>query len=57
MWIYFKDKKVKSVTFINKPDAVFTPMKMLAEGDKQLKNFNWQIKRQPQSRAEIMGLE
>jgi lipopolysaccharide export system protein LptA len=57
MWIYFKDKKVKSVTFINKPEAVFTPMKMLAETDRQLKNFNWQIARQPQSREEIMGIE
>ena len=57
MWMYFKDKKVKSVTFISKPDAVFTPMKLLSDGDKQLKNFNWQIKRQPQSREEIMGLE
>ncbi len=57
MWIYFKDKKVKSVTFINKPDAVFTPIKMLADSDKHLKNFDWQIKRQPKSRAEIMGLE
>ena len=57
MWIYFKDKKVKSVTFINKPDAIFTPMKMLPESDRTLKNFNWQIKRQPQSREEIMGID
>jgi lipopolysaccharide transport protein LptA len=56
MWMYFKDKKVKSVTFISKPDAVFTPMKLLPESDRQLKNFNWQIKRQPKSREEIMGL-
>jgi len=57
MWLYFKEKKVKSVTFIGKPDAVFTPMKMLSEAEMKLKNFNWQIKRQPQSREEIMGLE
>jgi hypothetical protein len=55
MWMYFKEKKVKSVTFISKPDAVFTPMKLLPESDRQLKNFNWQIKRQPKSREEIMG--
>lgn len=55
MSMYFKDKKVKSVTFISKPDAVFTPLRMLADADKQLKNFNWQIERQPKSRAEIMG--
>ncbi len=56
MWLYFKDKKVKSVTFINKPDAVFTPMRMLADADKKLKNFNWQISLKPQSREEIMGI-
>jgi hypothetical protein len=56
MWIYFKEKKVKSVTFIKKPDAVFTPMKMLPEADRLLKNFNWQISRQPKSREEIMGI-
>ncbi|MCW3127420.1 MAG: hypothetical protein JWO03_3078 [Bacteroidetes bacterium] len=56
MWMYFKDKKVKSVTFIQKPDAVFTPLKMLSEDDKKLKGFNWQINRKPQSREEIMGL-
>ena len=56
MWMYFKDKKVKSVTFIQKPDAVFTPLKMLPEADRLLKNFNWQIKRKPESREEIMGL-
>ena len=57
MWMYFKDKKVKSVTFIQKPDAVFTPLKMLPEADRQLKNFNWQIKRKPESREEIMGTD
>ena len=57
MWMYFKEKKVKSVTFISKPDAVFTPMKLLPEADRKLKNFNWQIDRQPRSRAEIMGVD
>lgn len=57
MWMYFKDKKVKSVTFITKPDAVFTPMKLLPESDRILKNFDWQIKRQPKSREEIMQRE
>jgi lipopolysaccharide export system protein LptA len=56
MWMYFKDKKVKSVTFLQKPDAVFLPMKMLTEADKKLKNFNWQIGRKPLSREEIMWL-
>jgi hypothetical protein len=56
MWMYFKDKKVKSVTFLQKPDAAFLPMKMLTEADKKLKNFNWQIGRKPLSREEIMWL-
>lgn len=56
MWMYFKDKKVRSVTFIQKPDAVFTPLRMMTDDDRKLKGFLWQIDRRPQSREEIMGI-
>lgn len=53
MWMYFKEKKVNKVVFIEKPDAVFTPLKMITEEDKYLKLFSWQIERKPKSREDI----
>mgnify|MGYP006168496715 CR=1 FL=1 len=51
--IYFKDKKINRIAFIQKPEAVFTPMKMLTEDKLKLKDFNWQIERKPKSREEL----
>jgi hypothetical protein len=52
--IYFKDKKIEKIVFIKKPEAVFTPMKMLKKDQYYLKDFNWQIDRKPKSREELM---
>lgn len=57
MWMYFKNRKVSRVSFIDKPEAVFTPLKMMTAEDFKLSLFNWQIERKPKSRAEITGLE
>ncbi|MFN8276087.1 MAG: OstA-like protein [Chitinophagales bacterium] len=57
MWLYFRNRKITKINFIQKPEAVFTPMKLTAPDDYQLKNFNWQITRRPQSREEIMGIQ
>jgi hypothetical protein len=54
MWMHFHNKKVSKVVFIQKPEAVFTPMKLLTEEDKKLLKFNWQIERKPKSREEVM---
>ena len=51
--IYFKEKKIDKIVFIQKPEAVFTPMKMLTKEQMQLKDFNWQIDRKPKSREEL----
>jgi lipopolysaccharide export system protein LptA len=52
--IYFKEKKIDKIVFIKKPEAVFTPMKMLTKEQYYLKDFNWQIDRKPKSREELM---
>jgi len=52
--MHFKDKKLNSIVFRKKPEAVFTPMKMLTEEQMQLKDFNWQIDRKPASREELI---
>lgn len=52
--IYFKDKKIDKIVFIKKPEAVFTPLKMLTKDQFQLKDFKWQIDRKPKSREELM---
>jgi hypothetical protein len=52
--LYFKDKKIDKIVFLKKPEAVFTPIKMLVGDQFQLKDFNWQIERKPKSREELM---
>lgn len=55
MWMYFKNRKVSRVSFIDKPEAVFTPLRMLTEPDLKLGLFRWEIEKKPKSREEIMG--
>jgi lipopolysaccharide assembly outer membrane protein LptD (OstA) len=52
--IYFKEKKIDKIVFLKKPEAVFTPMKMLTSEQYHLKDFKWQIERKPKSREELM---
>lgn len=52
--IYFKEKKISRIVFTQKPEAVFTPMKLLTTEQMQLKDFKWQIDRKPKSREELM---
>lgn len=53
--MYFRDKKIDKIVFIDKPDAVFTPLKLLKKGeDFELKGFKWEIDRKPKSREELM---
>ncbi|MFN8323118.1 MAG: OstA-like protein [Chitinophagales bacterium] len=51
--ICFKEKKIDKIVFIQKPEAVFTPMKMLTKEQMELKDFKWQIERKPKSREEL----
>jgi lipopolysaccharide export system protein LptA len=52
--LYFFDKKINKIVFIQKPEAVFTPLKKLTEEQYHLKDFKWQIDRKPKSREDIM---
>ena len=52
--LYFHDKKISRIVFIQKPEAVFTPLKMLTPEQFQLKDFKWQIDRKPKSREDLM---
>jgi lipopolysaccharide export system protein LptA len=51
--LYFKDKKIEKIAFLKKPEAVFTPIKMMAKDQFTLKDFNWQIDRKPKSKQEM----
>jgi lipopolysaccharide export system protein LptA len=53
IWLYFKDKKVESVHFYSKPEAVFTPMKQLTEELKHLDGFNWRGDLRPKSKDDL----
>ncbi|MBL0310792.1 MAG: hypothetical protein IPP77_14295 [Bacteroidetes bacterium] len=52
--LHFENKKIKKIVFIKKPEAVFTPMKMLTKEQMQLKDFKWQIDRKPKSREALL---
>lgn len=52
--IHFKEKRISRIIFINKPEAVFTPMKMLTPELMELKDFKWQIDKKPKSREELL---
>ncbi len=52
--LYFLDKKINKIVFIQKPEAVFTPLKKLTAEQMQLKDFKWQIELKPKSREELI---
>ena len=41
MLIFVDSNKVKSITFITKPDATLYPLKEVAREDLKLKDFSW----------------
>ncbi len=47
MTVRFQGKKVKTITFLKKPDAVFIPPHEIAEPDRRLKGYRWRISEQP----------
>lgn len=47
MVVKFKNKKVKTITFQKKPDAVFIPPHEIQEPDTRLKGFRWRITEMP----------
>lgn len=45
--IYLDSSKIQTISFINSPEASLTPMKMVSESNKLLKDFKWLIALRP----------
>lgn len=52
--LYFANKKIDKIVFVEKPEAVFTPLKMLTPEQLTLKDFKWLIDKKPKSRSELV---
>lgn len=39
--IYFKEEQVDKITFLEDPEAVFTPIRQLSAAQRELKDFQW----------------
>ena len=51
--VYFINKEVNKVKFINNVDGTFYPLRQIPEGQRLLKNFLWQDKRRPKNKLEL----
>jgi lipopolysaccharide export system protein LptA len=51
--IYLKDKKIKSITFITKPDATLYPLDKVDVKELKLKDFTWRNKQRPKTMKDI----
>jgi lipopolysaccharide export system protein LptA len=51
--VYFVDKKVNKVKFINDVDGTLYPIRQRPEDQKYLKNFKWWESRRPKSKFEL----
>lgn len=51
--IYFVDKAVNKVKFINDVDGTLFPLRQIPEDQKYLRNYKWEDKRRPKSKLEL----
>jgi hypothetical protein len=51
--IYFVDKAVNKVKFVNEVDGTLYPIRQIPEDQKYLKRFEWLDKRRPKSKLEL----
>jgi hypothetical protein len=51
--IYFINKELNKVKFINNVDGTLYPMRKIPEDQKYLKNFKWQDARRPKNKLEL----
>ena len=47
MTLYFKENKLETINFLQKPDANFIPPQKLNQAEEKLKNFKWMIDQRP----------
>ncbi|MFN3403693.1 MAG: OstA-like protein [Cytophagaceae bacterium] len=52
--IRLEENKVKAISFVTKPDAVFVPPHQIVEPDTRLKGFTWRGKERP-TKSEVTG--
>ena len=57
MVLFILENKIKSITFLQKPDATLFPMKDVKPADFLLGGFHWLESQKPRSVAEIMNNE
>jgi len=57
MFIYFLDRQIKRIKFVNEPKAAMLSMGKTAHESLRLKNFRWEEKKRPKSKADIYPLK
>jgi len=55
MFIRFKDNKVNKVSFMTRPDAVFSPLDQVNKEDLKLKGFSWRIREKPLTKYDVIN--
>ena len=53
MLIFLDKNKLKSITYINSPEAHLFPEKAIPPNERKLKNFKWEEKRRPMKKSDI----
>lgn len=53
MHIYFKDKKIQGITYINNPVATLYPEKDIIQQELLLKDFKWNVDQRPMNKTQI----
>ena len=51
--VLLKDNDIETITFINSPEGLLTPMNEINPKEVVLKGFNWRITEQPQSMFDV----
>ncbi len=53
IYVYFKTSEIQKIKFIDKPEAIFSPLDQIPEKKLFLTNFNWQIELKPSTKIPI----
>ena len=53
MLIFLENNQLKSITYLNSPDAHLYPEKSVPPNERKLKNFKWEEKRRPLKKQDI----
>jgi hypothetical protein len=53
MLVFLENNQLKSITYINNPEAHLLPEKSVPPNERKLKNFKWEEKRRPMKKSDI----